>query len=379
MIYKQYGKTGLKVSAVGFGGMRFDTGRSLEENAALLEYALDRGITWFDTAPGYCDDQSEPIFGRAIRNLSARRSEFYVCTKAMPGDFPTAANARTAVAKSLRRLQTDYIDVYYVWCIRSWPEYELAMRPGGMYEGLLQCRDEGLIRHIAVSTHLRGERIETMLSRNEFEGVLLGVNILNFLYRWQGVEAAARMGLGVAAMNPLAGGIIPQHEKELAFLGSEGRTPTESALRFTLSCPQISVTLNGFTKKEHIDTACRSAEHAEPFTDQEIERIRRHVTEKMDRLCTGCQYCMDKCPRQIPIASFMQYYNQKLLAGKTDQEMAKELDFQKKWGILVDRKAEAEDCIRCGRCEMACTQHLDIIHRLEQIMEWGKQIPDKKS
>lgn len=374
MIYKEYGKTGLKVSAVGFGGMRFDTKRPIEENSGLLEYALDKGINWFDTAPGYCEDQSEEIFGRAIKNMAQKRDQFFVCTKAMPGDFPTAVNTRAAVAKSLRRLQTDYIDFFYVWCIRSWPEYELAMQPGGMYEGLLQCKDEGLIRHIVVSTHLRGEMVEKMLSKNEFEGVLLGVNVLNFLYRWKGVEAAARMGLGVAAMNPLAGGIIPQHEKELAFLAGQDHTPTEAALRFCISCPQITVTLNGFTSIEHIDIACRVAEYAKPFTEEEIGHIRRHVTENMDRLCTGCQYCIDKCPRQIPIASFMQYYNNKILAGKTDQEMIKELDFQKKWGILVDRKAEAEDCIRCGRCEMACTQHLDIIHRLEDIMEWEKEL-----
>jgi len=354
--------------------MRFNTKRPKEENAGLLEYASDRGITWFDTAPGYCDDQSEEIFGIAIKNMAKKRDKFFVSTKAMPGDFPTAANTRAAVAKSLRHLQTDYIDFFYVWCIRSWPEYELAMRPDGMYEGLLQCKDEGLIRHIVVSTHLRGERVEQMLSRNEFEGVLLGVNVLNFLYRWKGVEAATQMGLGVAAMNPLAGGIIPEHEKELAFLAGEGETPTEAALRFCLSCPQIAVTLNGFTTKDHIDMACRVAEYAEPFTEAEIGRIRRHVTENMDRLCTGCQYCMDKCPREIPIASFMQYYNSKILAGKTDQEMIKDLDFQKKWGILVERKAEAEDCIRCGRCEMACTQHLDIIHRLEDIMEWEKEL-----
>jgi len=379
MIYKQYGKTGLNVSAVGFGGMRFDTTRSQAENADLIHYAFDQGITWFDTAPGYCSDQSEDIFGRAIKKLAPRREDFFISTKAMPADFPTAVNTRAAVAKSLRRLQTDYIDFFYVWCIRSWPEYELAMKPGGMYEGLLQCREEGLIRHIAVSTHLRGERVEQLLSKNEFEGVLLGVNLLNFLYRWKGVKAAARMGLGVAAMNPLAGGIIPSHEKELAFLGTEGQPPTEAALRFCLSCPQITVTLNGFTTKDHIDTACRAADRAKPLTDEEITRIRSHVTEKMDRLCTGCQYCMDKCPRQIPIASFMQFYNNKILAGKTNQEMSKDLDFQKKWGFLVDRMAEAEDCIRCGRCEMACTQHLDIIHRLEEIAGWERAYKDSKS
>lgn len=372
MIYKTYGSTGLKVSAVGFGGMRFDTERSNEENAELLHYAFGKGITCFDTAPDYCKDCSEDIFGIALRQLARRRSEFYVSTKGLPGDYDTADKARTQVQKSLQRLGTDYLDFYYVWCIRAWPEYELAMRPGGQYEGLLRCKEEGLIRHIAVSTHLRGDDVERLLSKREFEGVLLGVNILNYLYRRQGVEAADRLGLGVVAMNPLAGGVIPQNEKTLGFLASEGRTPTEAALSFCLSCPQITVTLNGFTTREHIDMACRVADEARPFSAEDVERIHRRITRSMDTLCTGCQYCMDKCPREIPIASFMQFYNQKLLAGKTDAEMAKRLDEEKNWGILVDRKAEAEDCVRCGRCELACTQHLDIIHRLEAIAGYSK-------
>lgn len=374
MITKAYGTTGLQVSAVGFGGMRFDTSRSKEQNAELLQYAWDKGINYFDTAPIYCEDQSEGIFGLAIRKMSGDRDRFYVSTKGMPEKFDTAEKAIAQVKKSLRRLQTEYVDFYHVWCIRSWPEYELAMRPGGQYEGLLRCKEEGLIRHIVVSTHLPGNNVEKLISKNEFEGVLLGVNILNFLYRWQGVEAAHKMGLGVVAMNPLSGGIIPKHEKDLSFLAGPGQTPTEAALRFCIGCPQITVTLNGFTTREHIDTACRAAEGARPFTAEEVTRIERNITKQMDNLCTGCQYCMGKCPKEIPIAAFMQYYNQKILTSRSDEEMTRELHFNKQYGILVERKAEAEDCVQCGRCELACTQHLDIMKRLEKIAGWEKQL-----
>ncbi|MCI0500075.1 MAG: aldo/keto reductase [Planctomycetales bacterium] len=370
MIYKSYGKTGIKVGAIGFGGMRFDTTRPKDNNADLLCYAVDQGITYLDTAPGYCDDQSEDIFGLAIRRMSGRRGDFYVSTKGMPQDFETAAKAQEAVEKSLKRLNTDYIDFYHVWCIRRWSEYELAMRPGGEYEGLLKCKEQGKIRHVVVSTHLRGPDIRRVLEKQEFEGVLLGVNILNFLYRWEGVEAAHEMGLGVVAMNPLAGGIIPQHQERLNFLAAPGETPTEAALRFCISCPPITVTLVGFTTREHVDAACRTADNAVPFGEDDIERIRRRVTSSMDKLCTGCGYCMDRCPRDIPISNYMQYYNEKLLHGKTDQEMVKSLKVQQEWGMLADRKADAQDCVRCGRCEMACTQHLDIVNRLEEIADW---------
>ena len=190
MIHKTYGKTGLSVSAVGFGGMRFDTKRSKEENAGLLRYAVDNGINYLDTAPDYCEDQSEDIFGIAIKKMASRREQFYVSTKGMPEDFDTADKAIAQVDKSLKRLNTDTIDFYHVWCIRRRSEYELAIRSGGQYEGLLKCKEQGKIKHIVVSTHLRGPEVEEIISKNEFEGVLLGVNILNFLYRWDGVQAA---------------------------------------------------------------------------------------------------------------------------------------------------------------------------------------------
>ena len=370
MIYKPYGQTGIEMSAVGFGGMQFDTTRSKEDNAKLLQYAVDQGINYLDTAPGYCDDQSEDIFGLAIQQMAHKRDDFYVSTKAMPEEFDTAEKAQRQVDKSLKRLKTERIDFYHVWCVRRMDQYELAMKPGGQYEGLLKCKEQGKIKHIVVSTHLRGPEVGTILEKNEFEGVLLGVNILNFLYRWDGVRAAHDMGLGVVAMNPLAGGVIPRHADRLGFLASEGEAPTEAALRFCIRCPQITTTLNGFTTKEHIDMACHVADNAKPFSDEDLERIRRNVTQNMDKLCTGCGYCMGRCPKDIPISGFMQYYNEKLLDGKTDTEMIEQLSFHREWGLIAGREANAVDCIQCGRCELACTQHLDIIRRLETITEW---------
>lgn len=370
MLTKPYGSHGFSVSAIGFGGMRFDLNCTDDANAELLRYAFDKGITYFDTAPDYCKDRSEDIYGRAFAAMKSRRNQFYVSTKGMPEDYDTAEKSIQAVEKSLSRLKCDYIDFYHVWCIRRMEEYDLAMRPGGQYEGLLHCKEKGLIRHIVVSSHLRGPEIVRLIDKRQFDGILMGINILNFLYRWEGVEAAHQAGMGVVAMNPLAGGIIPTHEKQLAFLAGPGETATEAAIRFCVGCPQITVTLVGFTTREHIDTACRVADSAKPFSQDDIQRIRRHVTQNMDRLCTGCGYCMGRCPKDIPIASYMQYYNEKVLVGKTDSEMAKGLEGQKKWGILVDRKAQAKDCVQCGRCELACTQHLDIVRRLEKIATW---------
>ena len=209
-----------------------------------------------------------------------------------------------------------------------------------------------------------------ILEEGKIDGILLGMNILNFPYRWEGVETASEMGYGVVAMNPLGGGSIPSHEEELKFLTEGDETATEAALRFVISCPQISIALNGFTTKEHIDTACRIADEAKPFTDEKISTIKEKVGASMNEACTGCGYC-DMCPQDIAIPSFMQVYNEKHVFHKSDDDMKEMMDGTYEWGILAGKRDTASLCTACGLCETECTQHLPIINRLKEFADWS--------
>lgn len=361
MDYKEYGSTGKKVSAVGFGGMRFDLNRSVEENAALVRYASSKGINYFDTAPGYCNDLSETIFGEAFKDMP---NPYYVSTKGMPTTYDTSEKAYNAVKNSIKKMGIEKINFYHIWCVRHMEHYELAMKPGGQYEGLLKCKEEGLIDHIVLSSHQTGDGVKAIIDDGKVEGVLLGINILNFPYRWSGVEAAYEKGFGIVAMNPLSGGAIPSHEEELSFLSQNGESPTEAALRFVISAPQISVALNGFTTKEHIDMACKIADDSKPFSKEEISAIANKVGTSMNEACTGCGYC-DKCPQGIPIPSYMQVYNEKHIFHKTDEQMVDVANNAYKWGMLVGKEGIHSLCTECGLCEIECTQHLPIIQRLK--------------
>ena len=124
--------------------------------------------------------------------------------------------------------------------------------------------------------------------------------------------------------------------------------------------------------------ACRVAKNARPFTADDIERIRKNVSENMDAVCTGCGYCMvDRCTEKIPVAGYMQVYNEKYLGEKSPDEMVDVMDHHLHWGILVDRKGTAAECIECEKCETACTQHLKIISRLKELAEWEKLLEEK--
>ncbi len=369
MQYSEYGTTGCMVSAVGFGGMRFDVeNESIVKSAELLEYAFDKGINYFDTAPGYCSDKSETIFGEGLKHLP--RDKVFITSKIMPTVAQTAQQGIDAVKKSLKVMGIDYIDFFHVWCLREMAHYEAAVKPDGLYEGLLKCQEEGLVRNIVFSSHQSGGEIKQIIETGKFAGVLLGANILNFPYRWDGVEAAYKSGCGVVAMNPLAGGAIPTHEQELSFLAKDGMSVTESALRFMICCPQITVTLNGFTTREHIDTACRIADTGEAFTPEEIAEIREQIGKNMNSVCTGCGYC-NKCPQGIDVPSYMQVYNEHHLFGKDDERMKKQMDHEYNWGRLVGSRDTYKDCVACGICENECTQHLPIIERLKKFADWS--------
>ena len=114
MIYKEYGATGKRVSAIGFGGMRLPNPRRHEEGIALLHAARRAGINYFDTAPYYCEDHSEAIFGEALRTMPPAPAPLYVSSKCSE---PDGAAFRRGLEKSLQRLGLSRIDFFHVWCV----------------------------------------------------------------------------------------------------------------------------------------------------------------------------------------------------------------------------------------------------------------------
>jgi predicted aldo/keto reductase-like oxidoreductase len=371
VIYKPYGKTGKTVSAVGFGGLRFDISRDDAKNAEMLLYAHEKGITYFDTAPTYCDERSEIIYGLALKHMS--RPSFYISTKLMPIKVDSAQDALDKIKRSLDRLNVDKIDFFHVWNLREMAQYERAMKPGMLYDGILKAKALGLVDEICFSSHMGGAQIREVLASGKFAGVLLGLNILNFPYRWDAASWAYEHGYGVAVMNPLSGGLIPKYADKLTALADEGETPVEAALRFCIGSKEISVTLNGFTEFEHIDTACRIADEADPVTDKTREALSKKISADMASVCTGCRYCLN-CPKQINVAGYMQAYNKRQMFGASDAEMVEAMRFEHQFGLIISHKGRAGDCIACGACERACTQKLPIIERMKALAGWEAQL-----
>nr|HPQ40569.1 aldo/keto reductase [bacterium] len=152
MHYRDYGKTGKRVSVIGFGGMRFTEDE--DEGIRAMLRASELGINYFDTAPHYCKDRSEIIFGNAFKEFTR---PFYVSSKSSIGEEKTADDVRRRVETALERMGTGKIHFFHMWCIMNWDHFEKVIAPGGPYEGALKLKDEGLVEHVVFSTHANGD------------------------------------------------------------------------------------------------------------------------------------------------------------------------------------------------------------------------------
>jgi predicted aldo/keto reductase-like oxidoreductase len=356
MIYRTYGSTGIEVSAIGFGGMRFKDVSDVDGCASLVRAAYEQGINYFDTAPGY--EKSEELFGVAFKQMNKTRSvkPFYVSTKSSKAG---AGQVRRDLETSLKRMNLDYIDFYHLWCVLSLDDYK-RRKTGGAVAEFERLKAEGLIRHICVSTHMTGPDISRMLDDYPFEGVLLGYSAMNFAYREAGLDAAARLNRGVVIMNPLGGGIIPQHPERFGFVKTRpDETVVEAALRFLLNDRRITIVLVGLSSRGQLTEAISAVDGYRPIPKKQIQKIRAGLNKSFNELCTSCRYC-DSCPQGIAVPELMDAYNHYVLVNST--EMLNRLRFNWDFGL---ENTGLDKCTECGLCEEACTQKLPIRRRMK--------------
>jgi len=365
MIYREYGQTGKKVSLLGFGGMRFKNINDHDECVRLMIAAAEGGINYFDTAPGYFETKSETVFGKGFAEMRKRGLPYLSATKTFES---TESGVRREIEGQLKRLDISAVDFYHIWCITDLNKWE-SRKKDGIIKTFIKLKEEGLIKHICVSSHLIKNEIKELLSESVFEGVLFGYSAYNFKTRQEAFDAIREKKLGAVVMNPLGGGLIPKHPGLFKFIQREGESTPAAALRFLWDHREITSTLAGFDTIEHLNEALRAMEDYKPRTQAELDEIKSKTPASFEGLCTGCNYC-GNCPEKIPIPYFMDAYNHKLLKivendplNETGNDPVKE---RLKWHWNIDKSA-AGKCTSCGQCEAACTQHINIIERLREI------------
>jgi uncharacterized protein len=377
MQYRVFGKTGHRVSILGFGAMRLpqlaDKTCDLERSAPMLRRGIDLGINYVDSAHVYIEGTSEVAVGQAIKGYD--RASLYLATKLQVNteEEASAASYRRRLEASLRRFDTPYVDFALFHGLR-WSVFEsLVSRRGMALEAARQAQSEGLIRHVCFSSHDTPENIIRLIDTGEFAAVLMQYN---FLYRHNepAIARAAARGLGVAIMGPIAGGrlAIPQGVLRAADGTRTSRTP-ELALRYVWSNPNVSVALSGMNTLEQIEENATSASRLVGMNAGEVAEVNRLAEENRqleDLYCTGCGYCQP-CPNGVNIPENFRYMNWHRVWGLTEsaRNAYAALGSEGAWGPWAGRIAglRASECLECGECEPKCPQNIPIMAQLKDV------------
>lgn len=373
MQYTEFGKTGIQVSRLGFGCMRFPSrevdGKKVfdeEESIRMMHRAMELGVNYFDTAPGYCEKQSEIIVGKALKG---RRDKVYLSTK-YPSEEASGDDLERKLETSLKKLDTDYIDFYHMWGISLKTFVERLDTPDGPMARARKMRDAGVIRHISFSFHDAPENMIEIIRRGEgvFASVLCQYNLLDRANE-DAIAYAHEQGLGVTIMGPVGGGRLGAPSKVIQdLLPGKVQSSAEMALRFVMNNRNVNIALSGMSSMDMVEENAAVASNMEPLTQEEEARIAASLEENRrlaDLYCTGCNYCMP-CPKGINIPEIFKMMNYHRVYGLTKfardnyARIGKEpwLNFQ-----------NAAACVQCGACEKKCPQHLHIREQLRAAHE----------
>jgi len=323
MEYRLLGRTGLKVSVIGFGGIPIQR-VSDGEVGSILHRALDLGINFFDTARGYTD--SEAKLGSVLHQ---RRNEAIIATKSMAR---TAKDMSSDIMASLKAMRVDYIDLYQMHNIKNKAALEKVLSPGGALAALQQAKEAGLIRHIGITGHIKDFLLET-LQIPEIETVQFPFNPVEANGVRELLELAGQTETGVIVMKPLAGGAFSN---------------TSLALRFVLEHP-VSTVIPGMDSLQQLEDNVKAGLNQLPLSAQERMQLEEEVGQLGAVFCRRCEYCRP-CRLGIDIPSVFLldgYYRRYNLQGWARERYR---------GL----KATAEQCIGCGECEEKCPYNLPI-------------------
>jgi len=327
MEYVTLGKTGLKISRLGFGGIpiqKVDAATTRKLIIAMVE----KGINYIDTARGYT--VSECFLGEALEGY---RDKFILATKSMARD---KAGMATDIETSLKNLRTDYIDIYQVHN-PSVKQLEQVLAPGGALEALLEAKEAGKIGHIGLTGHTI-ELFEKAVNLPWVETFMFPYNIVER----QGEEfmrQCTKNNIGFIVMKPLAGGAIED---------------ANLALRFLCANPDVSVVIPGMYDLKEIDMNLDAVENISPLTETELKKMDEIRQQLGNNFCRRCNYCQP-CTVGINISGIF------LFQGYLDRyglgDWAKE-----RYNTLP---VKASDCTQCGVCESRCPYNLPIREMLK--------------
>ncbi len=361
---------------LGFGTMRLpllqaDDPKSIdiEQFKQMVDLFLSRGFTYFDTAYPYHEECSEAAVREALVKRYDR-SSFLLADKMPIIRVKSAEDYPKLFAEQLERCGTDYFD-YYLLHNLGRDRYGNTEQFGG-FTFLSKLKEEGKARQIGFSFHDDAETLDRILTDHpEVDFVQLQINYLDWnsavAQSGKCYETAVKHGKKVMVMEPVKGGILarlPEEANQLfqSFSQETGSnaSPASLAIRYAASLPETAVVLSGMSSLEQLEDNTSYMNEFKPLSNSERELVDQ-ITAVLNRTlkvpCTSCKYCLEECPISVNIPEYFGLLNLHAVTGQKTN-----MYYQR----FAMNHAKASECLKCGKCEQICPQHISIRKHLEE-------------
>lgn len=368
------GYLGEEIKKLGFGLMRLpqkDGKIDIEQTKVMVDKFLDAGFTYFDTAWAYAGSED------AIRQALVERyprEKFQLATKnAAWINCKTREEAIAQFDTSLKQTGAGYFDFYLLHNLGE--SRTKAFDDFDMWSWIQEMKAEGKIKHIGFSFHSTPEELEEILTKHpEMEFVQLQINYADWenpaIKSRECYEVARKHGKPVIIMEPVKGGMLanPPEQVQEVFKQANPNTSIASwAIKFAASLDGVITVLSGMSNIEQMEDNISYMKDFTELSDEEEATIKKaqEVLKSIPLIpCTTCNYCAKVCPMKIGISGSFTAMN--YLTLYNDLGAAKH---QEDWLVSSHGLKKAEECIKCGKCEQVCPQHIKIRQELEKVAE----------
>ncbi len=360
---------------LGFGLMRLpltqeNNPQSIDQDAVnrMVDYFLSKGFTYFDTAYPYHQGTSEAAVKKALTDRYPRES--FVLADKMPVWLVTQnSDYQKFFDEQLQRCGVEYFD-YYLLHTMGEENYASTLKYGG-FDFMKKLKAEGRAKKIGLSFHDKADVLDRILTEHpEMEFVQLQINYLDWnndsIESRKCLEVAVKHKKPVIVMEPVKGGAladIPQEAEQLFRQYHPERSVASWAVHFAASIESVIVVLSGMSNFEQLADNVSFMESFTPMSEEEnriVSQARDIIGASIAIPCTACQYCVDDCPKKIPIPKYFSLYNDQHQYGYSPLH-------ENYYGNLIQTYGKASDCIGCKRCEHHCPQHIEIAETLKDV------------
>jgi predicted aldo/keto reductase-like oxidoreductase len=376
MEYRNFGKSGWKLSALGFGAMRLpvldNSAANIDEALAgrMISYAIDHGVNYLDTAYRYHERQSELCVGRILKE-GGRRNKVKLATKMPANSVQSPNDFDRFLNEQLKKLQTDRIDCYLLHGLnqQSWPK----VRDFGIREWAEGAIADGRILHVGFSFHDDLPTFKKIVDEyDKWALCQIQYNFMDTEYQagTEGLKYAASRGLAVVVMEPIRGGKLTaepsQEVKDLLTRAPRQRSLAEWALQWVWDQPEVSVALSGMSLMQHVEENVALAERSNKnhLSADELEIIdqMRRIYKRLSPIpCTKCEYCMP-CPNGVSISRCFEFYNEAFMYNDPRRPRMR---YKK-----MSETQQADKCTQCKVCVELCPQSIEIPEWLKKVSEF---------